>query len=144
MFCLVWRFGGSLAEDSRLLFDIFLKDLLASHKSSVKLPAKGTVYDYFVDLSKLEWCEWCNDNSSMSLTEKKKLEHVLVRSVESVSVIFFARLMLHHSCHCLFHGPETSKTMLILEALLRLFLHGVTGSTLHLRVRSNKFVNRRV
>ena len=112
-FCLIWSFGAVLLDESRLLFDRFIKDLYEKNESKNEFPKSKSVYDYFIDLSKNEWCEWCDGTTGIDLTSNKSIEQILIPTSESSSAMFLSRLMIHHSQHLLFHGPESCKTLVI-------------------------------
>ncbi|KAJ6668326.1 hypothetical protein lerEdw1_015703 [Lerista edwardsae] len=61
-FCLVWSIGGTCDTDSRVVFDNFLRDILAGRKDQHPVPAsvgkwdcpfeeRGLVYDYMLERS---------------------------------------------------------------------------------------------
>jgi dynein heavy chain len=59
VFACIWCIGGGFAEkdghDYRKEFSNWWKD---KFKSTVKFPAKGTVFDYYVDLQESKLEEW--------------------------------------------------------------------------------------
>ncbi|OHT09102.1 Dynein heavy chain family protein [Tritrichomonas foetus] len=112
-FCLVWTFGAILLDESRNIFDNFLKDQLDKNSAKCQFPTKLTVFDYFVDVSKNDWCEWCDGKTGINLTEKKSIEQILIPTSESASAMFISQLMIHHSQHTLIHGPESCKTLVV-------------------------------
>ncbi|KAK8888098.1 hypothetical protein M9Y10_039159 [Tritrichomonas musculus] len=113
IFCLVWSFGSVLNEASRPKFDQFLKEKMKNNQSSCQFPSLNTVYDYFFDLSSRHWAEWTDGKTGIEITEEKPIEQILVPTNETASMIFYSRLLIHNSHHVLFHGPESSKSLVI-------------------------------
>ena len=52
LFALIWSFGGSLTEEARRHFDMFLREIEG------QFPSKDTVYEYYVDVEKRKWAPW--------------------------------------------------------------------------------------
>ena len=128
IFCLVWTFGAVLPEDSRNTFNLFLKEQIDKNSQNCRFPEKLTVYDYYVDISKNEWCKWCNSGVGMKITEKKPIEQILIPTSESASAMFISRLLIHHSEHVLLHGPESCKTLVV-----KTLMNDVLGSSFECR-----------
>ncbi|KAI8799348.1 dynein heavy chain and region D6 of dynein motor-domain-containing protein, partial [Cladochytrium replicatum] len=52
LFSVIWSFGGSLTEESRKKFDMFLREIEG------QFPSKDTVYEYYVDKQAKGWSPW--------------------------------------------------------------------------------------
>eukprot|EP00232_Nephroselmis_pyriformis_P029065 CAMPEP_0182867354 /NCGR_PEP_ID=MMETSP0034_2-20130328/8675_1 /TAXON_ID=156128 /ORGANISM="Nephroselmis pyriformis, Strain CCMP717" /LENGTH=4528 /DNA_ID=CAMNT_0024999703 /DNA_START=83 /DNA_END=13669 /DNA_ORIENTATION=- len=52
LFAMIWSVGGSLAEDGRKKFDMFLREL------DPRYPSADSVYEYFVHPTKKTWAPW--------------------------------------------------------------------------------------
>ena len=52
LFSVIWSLGGSLTDDSRKRFDMFLRELEG------QFPSKDTVYEYYVDKQNKTWVSW--------------------------------------------------------------------------------------
>ena len=52
LYCLAWSLGGGADEDGRKKLDQYIREIEA------QLPAKGTMYDFFVDVQKVQWTHW--------------------------------------------------------------------------------------
>ncbi|EAY14656.1 Dynein heavy chain family protein [Trichomonas vaginalis G3] len=111
IFCLIWSFGGPLVDDSRVLFDKFIRDLLETTQSRVQFPPKGLVFDYYCDLSQFTWLPWLDGTTNVGLTSDLPIEQQLISTKESAVTIFLSRLLCSNGYHVLLQGPETSKTL---------------------------------
>ena len=112
-FSLIWSFGASLGKDGRTTFDAFIKDIAEKQEAKSHFPSQLTVFDYYIDLQKISWLPWCDSSTSSPILVDKPIEQQLVPTNESASMMFLARLMVSHSHHVLFHGPESSKSLVI-------------------------------
>ena len=52
LYSLAWSVGGAADEDGRKKLDQYIREIEA------QLPAKGTMYDFFVDVPKVQWTHW--------------------------------------------------------------------------------------
>ena len=113
LFAIVWSFGSVLTEDSRLMFDSFFRELCSKNSAKHPFPAEKTVFDYYINFENNEYTEWCDGDAGYEITGSKPIEQIMVPTNESASLLFFSRLFAHHSIHTLFHGPESSKSLVI-------------------------------
>ena len=114
LFCLVWTFGAVIVNENRSLFDKFFRDLCEKNKCSNPYPSYSntlSVYDFFFDIDKRKWVEWCDGEKGLKITAKKPIEQVLIPNNETAAMLFNSRLLIHNSKHVLFHGPESAKTL---------------------------------
>jgi MoxR-like ATPase len=111
-FCAVWAFAGVLPAKDRALFDHFFRELV-DKLGGPQFPSTGTVFDYFFDLSKSEWAQWCDGDTGIELTSHKPIEQVLVPTAETGAVLFLVRMCAQHPKHLLLHGPESFKTLVV-------------------------------
>jgi dynein heavy chain, axonemal len=52
LFSVIWSLGGSLTDESRKRFDMFLREIEG------QFPSKDTVYEYYVDKQNKTWASW--------------------------------------------------------------------------------------
>jgi len=121
LFSIIWSFGSCLGEDSRVLFDNFFKDLLHQVGCKAPFPQKESVFDYHINLNKMEWVQWIDGetglefipSSEVQTLKSKPIESILIPTNESATMLFFSRLFIQHNIHMLFNGSETSKSLSI-------------------------------
>ena len=111
VFSLVWSFGAVVEEQSRPLFDKFVRQRLDDNSSKCAFPDNGTCYDFFADLSRLQWIQWTDGVTGIALTIKNPIEQQLIPTNETAAITFVSRLLVQHGHHTLLHGPESSKTL---------------------------------
>jgi dynein heavy chain len=96
VFACIWCIGGGFAEkdghDYRKEFSNWWKD---KFKATVKFPAKGTVFDYYVDLqeSKLEeWAKLQQGNEIEKLIDtSKSISNYTVPTVDTISAQYIMK-----------------------------------------------------
>ncbi|OHT05113.1 Dynein heavy chain family protein [Tritrichomonas foetus] len=113
IFAIIWAFGGVCNDDSRQLFDKVLREMMTKNDAKCQFPASNTVFDYYPDLSKQSWIAWTDGTTGVNITANKQIEQQLVPTNESAAMMYISRLLVMHEKHCLFHGPESSKTLVI-------------------------------
>ena len=113
IFALIWSFGGVCDDESRQIFDKVLKEQMSNNDSKCQFPTTDTVFDFFPDLAKAAWTPWTDGTNGFALTSNNQIEQQLVPTTESGAMMFLARLLTIHEKHVLFHGPESSKTLVI-------------------------------
>ncbi|KAK8861158.1 hypothetical protein M9Y10_012853 [Tritrichomonas musculus] len=113
IFALIWSFGAVCDDDSRQLFDKVLRELMEKNESKCPFPPNGTVFDFYPDLARQTWMIWTDGQSGITLTSSKPIEQQLIPTYESASMMYLSRLLVMHEKHTLFHGPESSKTLVI-------------------------------
>jgi dynein heavy chain len=124
IFSVVWSLGASLVEDSRVLFDIFLKrmsdwniienpDVVAG---AGQLPGVlPTLYEYFFDTNDVKWVPWSSKipTNSLKLSEQKFYQ-VLIPTVETVRSTWLLEASIQAHTPLLFVGESgTAKTVTI-------------------------------
>ena len=95
-----------------ITFDLFFKETCEKNKSQCSFPSQLTVFDYFVDLSKLTWTPWCDNSTGMNFTDFKVIEEQMIPTNESAAALFLSRLLITNHKHFLVQGPESSKTLI--------------------------------
>ncbi|EAY07015.1 Dynein heavy chain family protein [Trichomonas vaginalis G3] len=113
IFAVVWSFGASLVDDSRNLFDKFLRDHMDKVNSRYQFPPKFTVFDYFVDIGHFSWIVWCDGSQVLPINPTVPIEQQFVPTNESVAPQYITRILSAHHKHTLLIGPESSKSLLV-------------------------------
>ena len=121
VFCLVWAFGGPLVDDSRVVFDNFIKNLLETNQSRCQFPPVLAVFDYYANLSSFQWVPWVDGTTNQQLTNDLPIEQQIVPTNEVAYSIFLSRLLTNHNYHIILQGAETSKTQSILTLFDKVF-----------------------
>jgi len=95
VFCCVWCIGGGYAEkdnrDYRKEFSNWWKDKW----KTIKFPAKGTVFDYFVEQTRLvEWDTLKTKDVENSIDTSKAISNYTVPTVDTISAQYLMRLFI--------------------------------------------------
>ncbi|KAM9855172.1 dynein axonemal heavy chain 2-like [Aulostomus maculatus] len=105
-FSLIWSICASVDEDGRKKINIFLR------KKEGTIPAKGTVYEYFVDTRTKTWAlfedklkkGWCYNTNA-------PFYKIMVPTVDTVRYNFLVKALVMNQCPVLLTGPVgTGKT----------------------------------
>ena len=96
-----------LNEDGRTEFDKFIRGLFPFLPN---VPNR-TVFDFYLNLAKMQFEEWSDGRTGMTYTDSKPIEQQLVPTNSSAAIVYLSRLLVHHDTHMLLHGPESSKTL---------------------------------
>ena len=121
IFSLVWSFGTFLVEDSRPIFDSFLKELMEKDESTCPFPQDDTVFDYFIDFDRNEWSYWVDGELGIENMPREEMDQMRTRAIESsfiptnesAAILFISRLLIEHQQNVLYHGPESSKSLIV-------------------------------
>ncbi len=124
LFCIIWSLGASLIEDSRVLFDAFLKKLsdwtlIDNPELSIgpgQLPTTlPTLYEYFFDTSELRWLPWTvRLNANYTRSPEQKFYQILVPTVDTARNSWLLEAAITAKAPILFIGESgTAKTVTI-------------------------------
>jgi len=116
VFCAVWAFGSSLTirdgEDYRKLFSDFWK----SEFKSVRIPARETVFDYWLDPESLSFEVWKNSPhfEEIEYDSSVPMQTVTVPTPETASITYWMDLMVERDIPILLAGfAGCGKTQLV-------------------------------
>lgn len=109
IFALVWSVGATVDEDGRET----LNNLLTEIESG--FPHSGTIYDYTVNLEKIEWMNWSDKlTSKFNIPAGKRFLEILIPTVDTLRYLFLMEGLVKAQNHVLIVGTTgTGKTALI-------------------------------
>ena len=148
IFSVVWSLGASLTEESRVLFDIFLKRISDWHiienpemiAGAGQLPGVlPTLYEYFFDTNDVKWVPWSAKipANSVKLSEQKFYQ-VLVPTVETVRSTWLLEASIQSHTPLLFVGESgTAKTVTINNYFSKLDPEKYVKLTINFSSRTN-------
>ena len=121
VFCCIWAFGGSLFKDQLVDWrEEFSKWWVVEFKT-VKFPAKGTVYDYYIRAEDRKWMPWADKVPTFTYDPEAPVSSVMVHTAETTRLKFWMDLMVEKGTPLLFVGaPGMGKTALCNDTLGRL------------------------
>ncbi|KAJ3321161.1 Dynein heavy chain 2, axonemal [Blyttiomyces sp. JEL0837] len=127
LFSLIWSLGGSLTDESRKRFDMFLREIEG------QFPSKDTVYEYVVDKQNKTWASW-EDKLQAGWRYNPALPYykIFVPTIDTVRNEFIVRALVNKKVPLLLVGEVgTGKTSLIQNVLAGL---DSTKSTLQINM----------
>ncbi|XP_055083623.1 dynein axonemal heavy chain 11 isoform X2 [Periophthalmus magnuspinnatus] len=93
-FACIWAFGGALHQDQLCDYRMEFSHWWAKEMKSVKLPAQGTVFDYYLDPQTRRFLPWSDIVPAFEMETCTPLQAVLVHTAESVCLQYFMDLLL--------------------------------------------------
>nr|XP_033781609.1 dynein heavy chain 12, axonemal isoform X2 [Geotrypetes seraphini] len=131
-FSLVWSIGGSCNTDSRVKFDMFMKEIVWGKSENNPVPMavgkwechfdeRGTVYDYMYELKgRGRWVHWNEAIKSTNLGNKNtKIQDIIVPTMDTIRYTFLLDLCINYAKPLLFVGPTgTGKSIYVKDKLM--------------------------
>ncbi|XP_015263237.1 PREDICTED: dynein heavy chain 12, axonemal, partial [Gekko japonicus] len=131
-FSMVWSIGGTCDSDSRNLFDIFVRDILAGRLEDHPVPAavgkweipfedRGLVYDYMIELKgKGRWVHWNELIKTINYSDKNaKIQDIIVPTMDTVRYTYLMDMCIKHGKPLLLVGPTgTGKSVYVKDKLM--------------------------
>ncbi|CAG6015638.1 unnamed protein product [Menidia menidia] len=93
-FACIWAFGGALCHDQLHDYRVEFSQWWAKEMKTVKLPAQGTVFDYYLDHQTKRFLPWSDIVPQFELRSCTPLQAVLVHTAETVRLWYFMDLLL--------------------------------------------------
>ncbi|CAF0812221.1 unnamed protein product [Brachionus calyciflorus] len=133
LFAIIWGLGGTLNNDSRKKFDVFLREYVNNPEKkpkSIKLsknnifPERGSCYDFYFEKKAAghwrDWTDMINKEESV-IAENAKVGDLLIQTDETAKQAFFLHTFLMNEIPVLFVGPTgTGKTAVTNNYLIKL------------------------
>ncbi|KAM9310019.1 dynein axonemal heavy chain 11 [Pholidichthys leucotaenia] len=117
-FACIWAFGGALYEDQLCDYRVEFSQWWTKEMKSVKLPAQGTVFDYYLDHQSRRFLPWSDTVPLFEVETYTPLQAVLVHTAETVRLRYFMDLLLERRQPVMLVGNAgVGKTMLVRSKL---------------------------
>ncbi|KAJ3123528.1 Dynein heavy chain 2, axonemal [Physocladia obscura] len=113
LFSVIWSLGGSLTDESRKKFDMFLREIEG------QFPSKDTVYEYFVDKQSKSWTAWEDKlQAGWRYTPGIPFYKIFVPTVDTIRNEFVVQSLVNKKVPLMLVGEVgTGKTSLINSVL---------------------------
>eukprot|EP00842_Homolaphlyctis_polyrhiza_P003265 jgi/Hompol1/393/HPOL_001324-RA len=130
VFAVIWAIGGTVNENSRPKFSLFLKTTIAGNGEvskptyfdvDVSFPGDGQVYDYvFEHTNGAIWRNWLETLvSNYTIPPKTKYDNIMVPTVDTARYSYLLKLLARNNKQVLFVGPTgTGKSMYVRDTLM--------------------------
>ncbi|XP_065217396.1 dynein beta chain, ciliary [Planococcus citri] len=117
-FACVWAFGAAMFQDQIIDYRIEFSKWWMSEFKTIKYPAQGTVFDYYINNETRQFSPWSEKIPKFELDPDMPLQAVVVHTSESIKIRYFVDLLMEHKHPVMLVGPAGSgKTVLINEKL---------------------------
>uniref|UniRef100_A0A667Y5V4 Dynein axonemal heavy chain 11 n=1 Tax=Myripristis murdjan TaxID=586833 RepID=A0A667Y5V4_9TELE len=93
-FACIWAFGGALYQDQLYDYRVKFSQWWTKEMKAVKLPAQGTVFDYYLDPLTKRFLPWSDTVPPFEANCDTPLHAVLVHTAETVRLRYFMDLLL--------------------------------------------------
>ncbi|KAK3551295.1 hypothetical protein QTP70_013939, partial [Hemibagrus guttatus] len=121
VFACIWAFGGATYQDQLRDYRAEFSHWWAKEMRSIKLPAHGSVFDYYLEPLTRRFLPWTEKIPSFHMEPDKPLQAVLVPTAETVRLQYFMHLLLESAQPLmLVGGVGTGKTTIVNDLLATL------------------------
>uniref|UniRef100_A0A672GEB4 Dynein axonemal heavy chain 11 n=1 Tax=Salarias fasciatus TaxID=181472 RepID=A0A672GEB4_SALFA len=118
VFACIWAFGGALSQDQLYDYRVEFSQWWSKEMKTVKLPAQGTVFDYYLDHQTRRFLPWSETVPPFEMETSTPLQAVLVHTAETVRLRYFMDLLLKRRQPVMLVGNAgVGKTALVREKL---------------------------
>ncbi|KAL7886390.1 hypothetical protein AOLI_G00041110 [Acnodon oligacanthus] len=118
VFACIWAFGGATYQDQARDYRAEFSQWWVKEMKSVKLPAHGSVFDFYLDPQTRRFSLWSDKVPSFQMEPDIPLQAALVSTAETVRLQFVMRLLLQCAQPVmLVGGTGTGKTALVRNLL---------------------------
>ncbi|XP_049903056.1 dynein axonemal heavy chain 11 [Epinephelus moara] len=93
-FACIWAFGGALYQDQLYDYRVEFSQWWTKEMKTVKLPAQGTVFEYYLDPQTRRFLPWSDTVPLFEMETCTPLQAVLVHTAETVRLRYFMDLLL--------------------------------------------------
>ncbi|XP_020300595.1 dynein heavy chain 3, axonemal isoform X2 [Pseudomyrmex gracilis] len=151
LFSIVWGMCPTLTNESRKVFDVYLRKLLVGNiekhpkpkmfkmTKQQLFPDKGTVFDWIYDKRNNGcWISWMDTIKQATLPTTTKASELIIQTTEMCIQLFFIKQFLHQSIPVLFVGPTgTGKSAIVLNYLVSLPREKFLENIINFSARTN-------
>ncbi|KAI8821286.1 dynein heavy chain and region D6 of dynein motor-domain-containing protein [Fimicolochytrium jonesii] len=133
LFSIIWTLGGSLTDESRKSFDMFLREIEG------QFPSKDTVYEYYVDKQNKSWGPWEDKlPSGWRYSPGTPFYKIFVPTIDSIRNEFVIKSLISRKSPVLAVGDVgTGKTSLVHQIILNQDTSNVLMVNMSARTSSN-------
>ncbi|XP_051731342.1 dynein axonemal heavy chain 9-like isoform X1 [Ctenopharyngodon idella] len=114
VFAAVWAFGGTMFQDQLVDYRVEFSKWWVTEFKSVKFPAQGTVFDYYIDPESKKFEPWSKMVPNFKMDPDIPLQACLVHTTETIRVRYFMdRLLERRRPVMLVGNAGTGKSVLV-------------------------------
>ena len=121
VFSAVWAFGSAMFQDQAVDYRLEFSKWWVNEFKTVKFPATGSVFDYYIDTETKQWTSWNELVPKFEMEMDVPLQSVLVHTSESIRLRFFLDLLMEKKHPVMLVGiAGCGKTVIVNEKLVTL------------------------
>ncbi|KAL0281201.1 UNVERIFIED_CONTAM: hypothetical protein PYX00_002260 [Menopon gallinae] len=121
VFACVWAFGAAMFQDQAIDYRVEFTKWWVNEFKSVKFPAQGTVFDYYIDSETKQFMSWSEKVPKFELDPDMPLQAALVHTSESIRLRYFLDILMEKKHPVMLVGNAgCGKTVLVGEKLTAL------------------------
>ncbi|XP_026133128.1 dynein axonemal heavy chain 9 [Carassius auratus] len=118
VFAAVWAFGGTMFQDQLVDYRVEFSKWWVTEFKTVKFPAQGTVFDYYIDPESKKFEPWSKMIPKFLMDPDIPLQACLVHTTETIRVRYFMdRLLERRRPVMLVGNAGTGKSVLVGDKL---------------------------
>ncbi|XP_031759446.1 dynein heavy chain 11, axonemal [Xenopus tropicalis] len=121
VFACIWAFGGALQRDQLTDYRVEFSRWWTKEMKSVKFPAQGTIFDYFLDSKARRFISWAERVPSFEMDIDSTMQAVFVHTAETTCLGYFTDLLIQKSKPVMLVGNAgVGKTVFLSDRLASL------------------------
>ncbi|XP_076002796.1 dynein axonemal heavy chain 9 [Genypterus blacodes] len=118
VFAAIWAFGGALFQDQLVDYRVEFSKWWVTEFKTIKFPALGTVFDYYIDPETKKFEPWSNMVPTFEMDADTPLQACLVHTTETIRIRYFLDRLLDISRPVMLVGNAgTGKSVLVGDKL---------------------------
>lgn len=94
VFACIWAFGSAMFQDQAIDHRVEFSKWFMNEFKTVKFPACGTVFDYYIDQDTKQMVPWTERLPKFEMDSDTPLQSVLVHTAESIRIRFFLDMLM--------------------------------------------------
>ncbi|NXG62204.1 DYH17 protein, partial [Hemiprocne comata] len=118
VFACVWAFGGAMFQDQLMDYRLEFSKWWVSEFKTIKFPAQGTVFDYYIDPETKKFTPWTEKVPKFELDPEVPLQATMVHMTETIRIRYFMDLLMEKQRPVMLVGNAgTGKSVLMRDKL---------------------------
>lgn len=123
IFAVVWSVGATSDNDSRKVFNAFMRGLLGKldmdNSLNIGFPEDGLVYDFVYDSISQQWTHWLETIDPFEINPTANFKDIVVPTTDTVRYNWLLEKLIVNKHHVLCIGPTgTGKSLTISEKIM--------------------------
>ncbi|XP_071672368.1 dynein axonemal heavy chain 17 isoform X2 [Patagioenas fasciata] len=121
VFACTWAFGGAMFQDQLTDYRLEFSKWWVSEFKTVKYPAQGTIFDYYIDPKTRKFMPWTEKVPKFELDPEAPLQASMVHTAETTRVRYFMDLLMEQRRPVMLVGNAgTGKSVMMRDKLAAL------------------------